>query len=297
MSIDEGIDYTKKHAKDLTNVLLQIFPTLTFVEKDETVISDKQDVRKAILDRFQCRFRNIPVKKLLEKHFPTRCHEFYQVCFQIVNREIGKEIFQEYVILVLLNNILCDNLHLILFLFSFYSSMDDFNRETHCETCFKFHLDRKMGHVHHVYSVMYALESFELDMYPFSHRLCGMHEHQSHLFFHRRSLMRVKINAGCFIIFDSNLIHAGTPFTSNKRDRKYRLHFNLEPNGFVAELTESNYREFESCNEHCLMCANISSNGLLNVIFNEGMLYTTYFFYAITIHVLSSTVLQNFIII
>ena len=152
-----------------------------------------------------------------------------------------------------------------------------FSKSLHCKKCYDF-VSNDQNNVH-PYAVIFALQDFDLRVYDGSHLKIAAHryvkptEHDRFSLEHKGTFHTVRVNQGCFIVFDGGLVHSGAPYDSDSGD-SYRIHFYVLPDGYEAMVTP--YRTSKSvtyCDVNtCEVCKKITDDILLKNIMHNGKL-------------------------
>ena len=160
--------------------------------------------------------------------------------------------------------------------------LDSFNKELHCLKCYQF-IERDQTN-DHPYTVIFGIEDFELRVYDGSHLKIAAHkekkptEHDRFSSEHQGTCHTVKVNQGCFIVFDSGLVHSGTPYEEGS-STCYRIHFYAMPKSYVQSVAPmKTSKSVTLCNKKiCQTCVNIEKDTLLkNVLYNGEFFVSLY---------------------
>ena len=169
--------------------------------------------------------------------------------------------------------------------FFYYPS---FNEIFHCKKCYDFvERDQRSNHP---YTVIFAFQDFELRVYDASHLKVAAHldpkptEHDRFSREHRSTYHTVKVNQGCFIVFDSGLVHAGALYESGS-GCCYKIHFYAMPDGYLRSAKPySTSKKVTWCDStNCETCLTIKNDKLLNNVLFNGKCFCLYLFFLIPI--------------
>ena len=137
----------------------------------------------------------------------------------------------------------------------------------HCNECYRFVYKRMQCTSKRVYTIIFALQNFKICVYDSSHLKIRDHpdaqatEHDRYSNQHSATKHTVTVNEGCFIVFDSALIHGGAPFDYCS-GTCYRLHFYILPEYEQMKITRDNDIRVTFC-QQCFRCNDLIKNDTL----------------------------------
>ena len=121
------------------------------------------------------------------------------------------------------------------------------------------------------YTIIYGLQSFDLQLYNSSHLKVSIHrdidtsiKHDAWANEHRKCYQKININKGCFVVFDSSLIHGGGSFKCGSSPC-YRIHFYVMDKRSVAPVDNLTVKKVTDCGM-CSKCGMINDDEMLKFV-------------------------------
>ena len=153
-----------------------------------------------------------------------------------------------------------------------------FNKQTHCKACYDF-VKKNVSENRRSFTSIYAYQPFTLRVCSGSHLCVAYHKEKGRSKFdettkvHDSTVHDVMVNKGCFILFDSALIHAGTAFSSEGRACSpcYRVHSYYVTDKDDLPNANETYKKMEVCiaeGKECEKCLLMEKDTLLNILYD-----------------------------